>query len=68
MNSNARVKSNAGIAHAAVAKPESIVHRAPEPRPCGLYCFVCTRLGCCSMEGLAVAAKWLIGGVECGVD
>lgn len=25
-------------------------------------------LGCVSMEGLAAAAKWLIGGVGCGVD
>lgn len=67
MESNARVKgSNLGIAHAAVAKTDVIVHRVPEPvlRPL----VVCVCVWVVSMEGLAVAAKWLIGGVECGVD
>lgn len=32
MESNARVKGNVGIAHAAAAKPYGIVHRVPEPR------------------------------------
>lgn len=65
MGGNARVNSNLVIAHAAAAKPDGIVHRVPEPR---LVSVVHVCLGCCSMEGLAEAAKWLIGGVECGVD
>lgn len=65
MESKARVKGNLRIAHAAVAEPDGILHRVTEPR---LAPVVRVCLGCSLMEGLGEAAKWLIGGVECGVD
>lgn len=54
MGSNARISSNPGIAHAAVAKPNGIVHvvhRVPEPTLRFLV-VLCVRLGQCLGGGV----------------
>lgn len=66
MESNARVKSNLGIAHAAVAN--MMVARAECQNQDFVVFVACICLAVARWRGSLVAAKWLIGGVGCGVD